>query len=380
MRDIAESKPLAGNSIAFTFPVREATLTRKNTHVETLRGVAIILVVLGHMIGYTSTGGMRVSDDSFLRYLYYSLEYVRLPLFTVISGWVYANKPIVHKEGRGKFLKGKLRRLLIPMFVISTILFLFRMVIPGTNTTPDLSQLPRNLVLPYDIYWYLFSLFIIFLLISAFDTQPSFKKPGVWLFTLACSFGFLFISENLLDPVRNLFSFKGAAYLLPFFLIGIGIYRYSDTLLSGRISVVALAIFLVSTILQQMAWFGYFPEQERHSLLGMTVGITAALLLFRLKFSNRLLVYIGGHAYGIFLFHVFFTGGTRIVLERLGLTSQALILILGVIAAIGFSIALEILIKKSAFLRFYLLGLGENKPGRRLPDTTQATSRESNRQ
>lgn len=349
------------------FPLREPA--RKNAHVETLRGIAIILVVLGHMIGYSSTGGMRVADDSFLRYLYYSLEYIRLPLFAVISGWVYANKPIAHIDDRPKFLKGKLRRLLIPMFAMGTLLFLFRMVIPGTNTTPELARLPRNLLFPYDVYWYLFSLFLIFVAIGLLDTQRAFRKIEGWLTALICSFAFLFISENLLDPIPNVFSFKGAAYLLPFFLIGIGIYRYRHVLLADRFTYLIVATFVISFLLQQLMWFGYLPMQDRHSIFGIPVGITAALLLFRLRVDNKLLVRIGGHAYGIFLFHVFLTGGIRIVLTQLGITNQALILVIGVIGAIIFSIAIENLVKKSAFLRFYLLGLGENKSGRRLPNT-----------
>ena len=65
----------------------------KNLQVETLRGFAIVPVVMGHVIGSASDGGMKVSEDSFLRYLYFTFEYLRMPLFTVISGWVYALRP-----------------------------------------------------------------------------------------------------------------------------------------------------------------------------------------------------------------------------------------------------------------------------------------------
>jgi hypothetical protein len=42
------------------------TLIEKDLFVETLRGLAITLVVIGHVIGSASDGGMQVSDDSFL--------------------------------------------------------------------------------------------------------------------------------------------------------------------------------------------------------------------------------------------------------------------------------------------------------------------------
>lgn len=348
----------SGNFNIFKLPAHE--IGRKNPHVQTLRGLAIILVVLGHMIGHTGTGGMRVSDDSFFRYLYYSLEYIRLPLFTVISGWVYASKP-VEPGYESRFIKGKFRRLLIPMFVISTLLFLFRMVIPGTNVTPDISTLPRNLVFPYDIYWYLFSLFLIFLTITLLDTRPWFRKIQGWFLILIAAFAFLFISENYLDPVPNVFSFKGAAYLFPFFLVGIGIVRYKEVLLHRKMILILVPVFLLAVILQQVAWFSGNSLPERHSPLGLAVGISAALLLFRLQLKNDILIYVGSYAYGIFLFHVFFTGGSRIILLKLGLQNQVVILVLGVLGAIFCSIIIEILIKKSSFLKFWLLGLRRNE-------------------
>jgi len=175
---------------------------------------------------------------------------------------------------------------------------------------------------------------------------------------MVCAFVFLFVSETFLDPIPNLFSFKGAAYLFPFFLLGIGIHRYGDLLLNSKVIFIAFIAFIAAVTIQQMVWFGYFPVQERHSVLGMTIGIAGALLLFRLRLKNNLLIRIGGYAYSIFLFHVFFTGGSRIILHRIGIENQFVVLILGVIAAIVISIVLEKLIRKSPILRFYLLGLG----------------------
>lgn len=333
----------------------DASTTKKNLCIETLRGMAIILVVLGHMIGYSEAGGMRVANDSIFRYLYFSLEYIRLPLFTVISGWVYANKPVIPGK-ESQFLKGKFRRLIIPMLVLSTALFVLRIIIPGTNTTPDIRDLPRNLVLPYDVYWYLFSLFLIFSVIVILDTKAFFHSLPGWCTTVLAALGCLFFSENFLDPVPNLFSFKGAAYLFPFFLLGVGIHRFrfpSDT----RVIVPAFLIFIFAVTFQQMSWFGYVPIQERHSLLGLSVGISAALLLFRLELKSNFLVFIGHHAYGIFLFHVFFTGGSRIVLSALGMESQWGILLLGTCCAVVISIIVENIVRQSPMLRLFVLGL-----------------------
>jgi glucan biosynthesis protein C len=363
MNRILLEKASSGNParpVVLKVTARSGRKDQKNKNVETLRGLAIILVVFGHMIGVGKTGGMTVSDDSIFRYMYYTLEYIRMPLFTVISGWVYANKPILDAD-RGKFVKGKLRRLILPMFVLSTLLFVFRMVIPGTHTSPVVSDLPKNIFFPYDVFWYLYSLFLIFLVITVVDKKPFFHTVQGWLTTLVCGFIFLTFTKVFLEPVPNFFSFKGTAYLFPFFLIGIGINRYKELLLNDKLTFVTFFVFIAGITIQQMAWFGYFPQQEKQSLLGMIVGITAVLLLFKLQLRNTLLVWIGGYAYAIFLFHVFFTGGSRIALLKAGVSNQWIILIIGVLCALGFSILAAMVISRVKILRLCFLGLKRNE-------------------
>ena len=43
----------------------------KNLSIETLRGIAILLVVAGHVIGSAPDGGMKIDFPHPLRYLYF---------------------------------------------------------------------------------------------------------------------------------------------------------------------------------------------------------------------------------------------------------------------------------------------------------------------
>ena len=329
----------------------------KNEYVETLRGAAIILVVLGHIIGSTKLASMQVQDDSLLRYIYYSLEYIRMPLFTVISGWVYANKPIVAKEDRPKFIKGKMRRLLIPMFVLSTLMFLMRVFVPGTNLTPSVERLHLVLFFPYDLYWYLYSLFVIFLFIIAIDTKAWFHQFKNWLLVFGITATTSYISYKLLDNVPNVFSFKGALFLLPYFVLGIGFFRYRHLIFTKKNLLPIGLIFLVGFCIQQFIWFEGLPHLSKGTVLGFVVGASGTFLLFKFKFKNALLVKIGAYAYSIYLFHLFFTGGVRIVLHAMSIYNHVIILTLSLVIAIAGSILLEKLIHNSKFLRRFLLGL-----------------------
>ena len=58
----------------------------KNLSIETLRGIAILLVVAGHVIGSAPDGGMKIDFPHPLRYLYLWIDYIQMPLFTAIAG------------------------------------------------------------------------------------------------------------------------------------------------------------------------------------------------------------------------------------------------------------------------------------------------------
>ena len=335
--------------------MHKSTTVKKNLYVESLRGIAIILVVFGHIIGSDTTGGMKVADHSIFRYLYFSLEYIRLPLFTVISGWVYANRPIFFYN-RNVFLRNKVKRLLIPLITVSTLLFLLRIITPGTNTSPELSDIWKNIFFPYDIYWYIYSLFIIFLGIIVIDSQAFFHTLKGWAITFVASLCLLFISSAYLDAIPNFFSFKGAIYLFPFFLFGIFLFRYKKIFFKKGYEVGLTIMFLIGITIQQLSWFGVFPLQERISILALVVGVSGVYLLFRLRIKSNMLIWIGQYAYEIFLFHVFFTGGTRIALLRMGIENKWAILVLALMVSILIPILLQKLFSQSGLLSLLFMG------------------------
>lgn len=174
-----------------------AIVSKKDTSIETLRGLAIILVVMGHVIGSAADGGMKVADDSFLRHLYYTFQYLRMPLFTVISGWVYALWPAQNGQIIDFNIK-KIRRLLIPLFLVGGIYYTMQSVIPGTNFSYELKDIWRILVFPYTFYWYLQSLFIVFVLISFVDAYGLINKFSGFLVFFIVTLFFLLIRDMVI--------------------------------------------------------------------------------------------------------------------------------------------------------------------------------------
>ncbi|WP_279134698.1 acyltransferase [Parabacteroides johnsonii] len=231
-------------------------IKQKSCHIETLRGIAILLVVLGHVIGSTSEGGMKVANDSFFRYLYDLFVNIRMPLFTVISGWVYALHP-VKADNISIFLRKKVRRLLFPMVFVGSLYFLLQYFIPGTNNKMVLPDIWKIYIFPYSIYWYLPALFLVFIGIAICDIRKYLNTISRWyiLMIVACLLCYSELTGIIPRSVPNYFAFKNAFYLSPFFLTGVGIVRFKERLSSPVMLKIYLAGLIIGIVLQQMNFF-----------------------------------------------------------------------------------------------------------------------------
>lgn len=311
----------------------------KNNSIESLRGLAIILVVMGHVIGSESDGGMKVANDSFLRHLYFSFEYLRMPLFTVISGWVYSLRPVA-EESILTFINKKFRRVILPMIFVGSTYYLIQNLTPGTNYNYELKSIWRIIIFPYTFFWYLYSLFLVYIIISIFDVNKWCQKMSQWAAILTASLLLLLVRDLFIpENIPNYFGFKGTIYLLPFFIIGLGINRFKTYLTNPKFIKPLTVLVLISLIFQQLTWYDIINYSfDSHSGLGLFIGVGGTIVGLQIKFSIKWLVWIGSYAYPIFLFHSFGTSGGRILLNASGITQTSIIfsvsLLLGLIMPI----------------------------------------------
>ncbi|MEG2760420.1 MAG: acyltransferase [Mucinivorans sp.] len=326
----------------------------KNLTIETLRGVAIVLVVVGHVIGSAPDGGMKIDFPSPWRYLYLWIDYIQMPLFTAIAGWVYALKS-VDKLSMPSFTFSKFKRLLVPMAAVATIYFLVQYFTPGTNTKPELDSIWRIYIFPYTIFWYLQSLFLIFVVVALVDKRRWMQSVERWLWVLggACV---VYVAQITLvaGHSSNLFSFQGAMNLLPYFIIGVGVQRFGQTLY--RYKTLFFALATVGLLVLQVRWFApAYPQELYQCLLPLWVGSTLIVAL-RQKFKSRAFVFLGTYAYSIYLFHGFGTSGGRIILTSIGVDSQLVVFVFATLIALFVPILVDRILSKNRLTRAIFLG------------------------
>ncbi|NJO36948.1 MAG: acyltransferase [Rhizobiales bacterium] len=321
----------------------------KDHSLDSLRGLACVLLVAYHVIGAQPDQGLRVADGSYLRYMNESLLYIRMPLFTFLSGYVYALRPL---QGDGvDFALKKLRRLLIPMMVVATLYIIMQMLVPGTNRSYSFMLLYTGH--PVAHFWFLESLLLIFLVLIALEQSGVLLTRAAFLLIFA---GASLISLLNVQPTLR-FSINGAIYLAPYFLAGVAVHRFGFEH-AGKAARAALALLALACIGATQLGLSSLAEIDlgRQSPVGFAAGMTSVLALFLFRFRNQVLATIGAYAYTIYLFHVFGTAGTRIVLERLGLSNQEMHLALGIAAGIAAPIVLERLLERYDLPRLLLFG------------------------
>jgi peptidoglycan/LPS O-acetylase OafA/YrhL len=279
------------------------------------------------------------------------LGYVRMPLFAFLSGIVYALRPVGGDARR--FIGAKVRRLLVPMLTVGTLFAILQANTSGANFHGyDWARLH---IQPVAHYWFLESLFLIFMLIVLLERRQ-------WLGSRA-SFATVWLASAVLfgiDPLPRAFGLQGAVYLLPFVLLGIGCRRFADEIADFRARNAAAALLC---LLAAAAWILSAGLPERNSTIALGLGASGCVLLLHTRLQIRGLAWLGTYSFSIFLFHSIFSAASRIVLTRWFDSPFELLLVSGVLAGLALPVIVELTLKRVGHpIGFRLLG---QKPARK---------------
>ena len=321
----------------------------KQQGLDTLRGLACLLLVLFHVIGSDPSTGLRIADGP-LRVLNDGLVYLRLPLFTFLSGMVYGLRPFAG-DSRA-FLVGKARRLLVPMLFVGTLFALAQSLLPATNFGGAGGRDRDWLLLhiePVAHFWFVESLWWIFVLTWGLERARVLATPGrlaaVWLLAAAV---------DLMIPGPRWFAVDGAIFLLPYFLGGLAASRFSLVPELGRPWPRALVAAIAALAIVQLGI--PVPNPDRHTLWILLAGIALCALGVGVRVEAPWLARVGASSYAIYVFHIFFTAAVRIGLEKGGVSMLPLQIALGVAVGLLGPMLVERLAQRRAVVSLLLLG------------------------
>lgn len=316
-------------------------LYERNEKLDLLKGFACTSVVLFHVIGYASDTGLRV-DSGWLRVFADYLDYLQMPIFSFVSGVIYALNPAA--DSLKVFFINKVRRIIIPMLTVGTVFFLLQNYIKVGDPFQGIESIH---IFPVAHFWYLESIFLVFVLFFILDKFASALLP---VFLFLCFFVYSYLNIEI-----DLFSFSGFMFLFPYFVFGVLVCRSipSSTEKGLYFSVSFVVLFFSFMIL---SIFEYLPLFDKYDVERFFYSLVMCFLLYRSNLSFVFLSWIGKYSYTIFLFHVFFTAAARIILYKVGIESLAVHVFIGVFCGMIGPIVVHFLVSRSKFLSPIVLG------------------------
>lgn len=180
-----------------------------------------------------------------------------------------------------------------------------------------------------------------------------------WLIILTFSTVILLNRDHVI-PVEypNYLSYKGAIYLFPFFVLGIGLVRFRFLFQKKFFVFIITVVLVITYTIQQLAWFDIIDfHVTENNLTGLLIGITGTVLLFNLNWQSKRLVWLGAYSYSIFLFHAFGTAGGRIILKFAGVNSVVFIFTISLACGLLLPVLAHKMLNKSNWTSFFFLGL-----------------------
>lgn len=251
---------------------------------------------------------------------------------------------------------------MLPMIFVGCAYFLLQALVPGTNRKSELSEIWWLFIFPFTLYWYLPSLFLVFISVAVMDSLKTMNNLRNWLIVFVIALAIkLFRTYYISEEMENYFSYKGAMYLLPFFILGIGIQRFKD-FFSNRYLLGAIGVaLLLGLIIQQLSWFGVIDYHLRKGTgVGLMIGFTGAVMLMSIKWKVKWLIWIGSFAYTIYLFHAFGTAGARILVQKAGIHLDGIIFLVSLLTGVLLPILLEKILDPFPVTRMIFLGRSFN--------------------
>jgi peptidoglycan/LPS O-acetylase OafA/YrhL len=318
----------------------------------TIRGIACVALVAYHVVGPTSANGMHLPASSGWHYAMASLDFLRMPLFTVLSGFLYAG----HRADRATvstFMRKKAVRLVAPLVFATLVTFLLRRLVYGAGTT-----LVHALFFSYEHLWFLQAIVLIFLLVALWDTLARPNWAGL------CVAGFAAVMVSRSFYVTSFLSSDGALYLLPFFLFGM-VLRLEAAILRSREAFVMASWIVGIVILSQQAinltdGNPIFRTSVPAALCGCGAAYLMVARLPRIAVFER----IGTYSYTIYIWHSIAAAAVRRGLESIVHlpTAEAFTVLLA--AGVAIPIAIHVVVRKIPVISVLAAGIHPGKERR----------------
>jgi len=276
---------------------------------DALKGILIVLVVLGHSIqaSMMKLGGSFVDD-----YLWNLIYSFHMPAFIAISGFLAFRKNVTGGGIRNWFLIvwRRFRQLMVPFILWSIALFFVNHNVP---------KIYDYILYPEKSLWFLWALFFITVIFTAVDDLASKLKVRQEIAMAVC--WVVLIGVMFLMPNAKLFGVEYVAYYFFYYVLGYYLHKYSDQLIVRKGFIIAIlgllwftlgSIYSTQGLPKQLQCVPLIPSSILYYIYRITTAVVAIFFFFSLAMRTMdkegglisLAVTMGKVSLGIYAVHM----------------------------------------------------------------------------
>lgn len=287
---------------------------QRYTYVDIMKGIAILIVVLGHILGAFYTNRNLVLPLDY-RLLYITIYSFHMPVFFVISGF-FADKWV--ERNFKTALAEKIKRLAVPYFFFGFLLAIVKEYGGRYANTPGgLKAFMNALVVPFNLFWFIYILFFFFI------AYYIILHCGILHNAKFCFFALSLILFFVHPFLPNIWIFRTFSRFLLFFSSGTYMFRILEDHkdMFDKNGLVIIFMFVIALV-----GYDYFYVLKKFQYMRYLFGITGFLGFFSVyvvsqaieKKADRYssLVLWGKQSMQVYCLHPFIIGALRILFNK----------------------------------------------------------------
>lgn len=308
---------------------------KRDYWVDNVKVLACILVVLGHFFQSMVKSGI-ITDNSLYQWFITTIYYFHVPLFFICSGYLYQRYSIV--DSKDSWFKNVIKKGLalgVPYFTFATITWVLKTIFNG-SVNNQIGGLGGTLFLhPTSPYWYLYSLFFLFLI------TPSFVSKKTTMIGLIIALVMKFVSLAELDT--SIYAIDAILANEIWFVLGMSMNWFDLSWIKPEYGAVVFVFFLLLSILRLDFWG-----------VGFLMGLVACVGVVMMFYKTKGTTYLARYTMPIFLMHTIFAAPLRSLLLKMGIGNATIHVALGLAISFVGPIIAAIVMSKVKYLDFFL--------------------------
>lgn len=292
--------------------------------IDEVKAIACLLVVLGHLFQGLVKAGI-IENSSVHGWFEMTVYTFHVPLFFVCSGYLHQKYTKIETfNDWWRNIRKKALVLGVPYVAFTCVTLALKVVVGDAVNTREAGLLQTLLFHPTAPYWYLYTLFFIFVV----TPTTSGTVPMLILFAISVAAKAVNLFEDGLQSVP--YAFDSVARYWCWFTSGMCISSMPlQDCLTKRTGLACLCFLPLSVIVYKTD-----TDEVAQLLLGITACICVLSLCRTAEPTCRtpLFDFLARFTMPIYLMHTIFSAGTRAVLVRLGITSTIAHVSMGIAA------------------------------------------------